>query len=210
MTLKSNLLNYFGQLRIYSIVDLMILLFASFIGMREFFGVIFLHVGFILYLEFRHKHTYRRNFAPYLWGIFWIIGIISYWNISVIGFLLASIFYAEKKRIGLSPLAPFFRGLQYYFIIAGLVGFSAPLALISGFLLIIRNFAGDLRDITKDKKEKLRTLPIVLGFRHDHKYIHLASLLITSLIWWHFSDLEIAWLLIAYAIEIATYNLTPR
>ena len=210
MGFKSKFLNYIGQIRLYSIVDLVLLLLAINISRREFFGVILLHLGFILYLEFKHQHSYREKFPSLLWILLILAGILLYSKIAVIGFLIASFFYVEKKNTLFSPLAPVFRGLQYYCIIGGLIGFYTPISFLAGGLIFCRNMAGDFRDVAKDKKEGLKTLPIIVGFNRNNTYIHLVFLLITSLIWWYLSNLTSIWLLIAYIIEIFSYNITPR
>ncbi len=128
----------------------------------------------------------------------------------MVGFLICSLFYTRKNLPRFGIYGPFLRGLQYYFLCAGVIGFLNPLSFIVGVLLVIRNFNGDLRDISKDKKEGLITLPIMLGFRKDIKSIHLVSMLCTSFIWWCISDISILWLVTIFIIQIWSYNITPR
>jgi hypothetical protein len=210
MRSKNTLLNLLGQIRVYSLVDLILLLFAIKTNTFQLVGAILLHLGFLLFLEYTHKHKYRMLFPKYLWAFLFLIGIVFYKSFFVIGFLICSFLYTKKNLPVLSPYSPFFRGLQIYFLTAGIIGFLNPACLLAGGLLGLRNFTGDLRDITKDKKEKLKTLPIVLGFNKDRKYIHLTALLLTSLVWWNISGLSIMWLIGIFLIEIITYNLTPR
>lgn len=210
MRFKNNLLNLLWQIRIYSLIDLIVLLIAIKSNNFQLIGAVLLHLGFLLFLEDTHKHKYRTPFPKYLWVFLLLIGIVFYKSFFVMGFLICSFFYAKKNLPSLSPYSPIFRGLQNYFLVAGIIGFLSPLSFLAGSLLVLRNFAGDIRDITKDKKEKLKTLPIILGFNKDIKYIHLISLLITTLIWWNISSISIIWLIIIYLIQIGTYNLTPR
>ncbi|TKJ17008.1 hypothetical protein CEE44_00540 [Candidatus Woesearchaeota archaeon B3_Woes] len=210
MKKQNTLMNLIGQIRFYSLVDLMILLIAIGTNKLQFIGVIFLHLGFILYLEYIHSHSYRMSFPKFLWSILLIIGLIFYNHIAVIGFLICSFLYTRKNLPTLGLYSPLFRGLQYYFLTAGIVGFLNPLSFLAGVLLTLRNFAGDLRDTVKDRKEGLKTIPIIFGLKKSIKHIHLIVLLITSLVWWYISGLSILWLAILYVIQIGTYNLTPR
>jgi hypothetical protein len=202
--------NLLGQIRLYSLIDLILLLIAINSSNYQFIGAVLLHLSFILYLEKSHNHKYRLPFPKFIWIFLLIIGLVFYKSYFAIGYLVCSFFYTKKNIPNLSAFGPFLRGLQYYFITAGVIGFLNPLCFIGGGLLIVRNFAGDLRDITKDKKEKLKTLPIILGFNKDMKHIHLIFLLLTTFVWWHISGISIIWLSLIYIIEIGTYNLTPR
>lgn len=210
MRSKNTLLNLLGQIRVYSLIDLIVLLVAIKTNVPQLVGAIILHIGFLLFLEYTHKHNYRTPFPKYLWAFLFLIGIVFYKSFFVIGFLIFSFLYTKKNLPFLSPYSPLFRGLQIYFLTAGIIGFLNPLCLFAGVLLGLRNFTGDLRDITKDKKEKMKTLPIILGFNKDMKHIHLIALLLTSLVWWNISELSLIWLIGIFLIEIGTYNLTPR
>jgi len=172
MRLKKTLLNLLGQVRLYSLIDLILLIIAIKADNYQFFGIIFLHLGFLLFLEHNHKHKYRMPFPKHLWVLLILTGIVLYQSFFVIGFLICSFLYTKKNLSNFSPFSPFLRGLQYFFLVAGVIGFQHPISFIAGGLMMLRNFAGDLRDITKDKKEKMKTLPIVLGFSKDIRYIY--------------------------------------
>jgi len=210
MNKPSLLLNLFGQIRVYSLVDL--ILFAIAIGSNKFqiAGIILLHLGFLLFLEFTHKHAFRIPFPKYLWAVLLVIGVILYKNIAVAGFLLCSFFYVKKNLSKFGSYGPFLRGLQYYFLASGIIGFLNPVSFLAGGLLIIRNFAGDLRDVVKDRGEGLRTLPIIFGLKKDFKYLHLLALFATTLVWWYLSGISALWLVPIFLIQIGSYNLTPR
>jgi len=204
------MLNYLGQLRLYSFLDLLILLIATKAMGVEFIGVVFLHIGFLAYLETQHQHSYRKKVPKYLWIIFGIIGLLLYGHIEGILFVVCSYLYVLKTKKFFAPIAPIMRGLQYFFLVAGIIGYNNKLAWLALILIIIRNFCGDLRDVIKDKKENLNTLPIAFGLSRDIKYIHLITMLTTTFIWFQYTNLAI-WLLVPiFLIQILTYNLTPR
>lgn len=204
------MINIIGQIRIYSLVDLILFAYAIGANRLEIVGIVLLHVSFLFYLESVHKHSYRKPIPSFVWIIGAIIGIAFYPKLSVIGFIIASALYANKNKNPLSYISPFIRGLQNYFLAAGILGFTSPVSLLTLFLLTIRNFTGDLRDITKDKKENMITLPIVMGFNRDYKNIHLYTLFITSFVWWYVSDISIIWLIGIYLVQTLTYNITAR
>jgi 4-hydroxybenzoate polyprenyltransferase len=91
--------------------------------------------------------------------------------------------------------------MQGYFLTAGITGFLNPLCFLAGGLFALRNFAGDLRDITKDRKENMKTLPVLLGVKKPIKHIHLIFVLLTTLVWWKISGISITWLITAYALS---------
>lgn len=210
MKRQSKLLNLIGQLRIYSLIDLFLFAFALKSDISQILGIFFLHLGFLLYLEFIHKHKNRVPFPKFLWIIFIFIGVFFYKDIALVGFLVCSVFYTMKTMGNWGWASPVFRGLQYYFLAAGIVGFLNPISLLSFLLLVIRNFAGDLRDVTKDTAEGMKTLPIILGIKSDFKYIHLITLLGTTSVWLYISDISAMWLVPVYFIQIINYNLTSR
>jgi 1,4-dihydroxy-2-naphthoate octaprenyltransferase len=207
---KDKITNYFGQLRFYSLFDLILLLIAVRANNLEFIGVIFLHIGFLVYLEARHNHSYREEVPVFFSFVFLIFGVFFYQHIALLGFLLASFFYTIKDRGGIGIFSSIFRGLQIYFLIGGIIGFSSNITYLAFGLMFVRNLIGDFRDLEKDNREKLKTLPLVLGFRKSWKYVYLPVIMITSFIWWYIADLEVIYLGIVYIIQILSYNLTPR
>jgi len=118
--------------------------------------------------------------------------------------------YVRKKHVPFSYLAPLARGFQYYFLAVGVVGFESPLTFLVLGVLAVRNFAGDLRDVVEDSVEGMRTLPVVFGISKDYKFVHIFALFVTTSIWWHIAGISIFWLIAMWAIQIATYNITPR
>jgi 1,4-dihydroxy-2-naphthoate octaprenyltransferase len=201
--------NYIGLLRIYSLLDLVLMLLAIRATNLELFGVILLHVGFLAYLEYKHAHDYRVKVPFWIVPIITLLGAVLFGHIEGLGYILASYVYTKKnKRLGW--FSPFARGIQNFFIVAGIVGYTSILTLTVPLLLFVRNVAGDFRDTEKDKNEGMRTIPVILGFITDCKHIHLIVLLVTSTVWWYLLSISVLWLIPIFLIEIYTYKLTPR
>jgi len=203
-------LNIIGQIRIYTLIELVLFAYAIGSNLQEIAGIVFLHISFLFYLEATHKHSYRVPIQKYIWIIIGVIGIFLYAKMTVVGFIFASMLYVRKKHVPFSYLSPLSRGFQNYFLAAGIVGFLSPLAFLVLGVLAVRNFAGDLRDITRDSTERMKTLPVILGITRDYKTVHILSLFVTTFIWWHIAGIPIFWLIAMWAIQIATYNITPR
>lgn len=207
---NSVFMNLFGQIRIYSLIDLILFSLAIHANSFQFTGILLLHLGFLLFLEYTHKHKFRVAFPKYLWFILLILGAIFYNNIAVIGFLVSSFFYVKKSQRQFGSLSPFFRGLQYYFLAGGIIGYTNSISFLAAGVLTLRNFTGDLRDTTKDQKDGYKTLPIIFGIKKNYKNIHLLTLMGTTTIWWYLSGINIVWLIPIFLVQIASYNLTPR
>ncbi len=203
------LLNYIGQIRFYSLADLVLLLVALGTGTNQFIGALILHIAFLAYLENKHAHSYRTKIPSWTPWFLAIIGLILYGGIEGFLYILASFLYTRKAK-GLGVLSPLFRGLQSFFIIAGIVGYFNLITYVASALFILRNLIGDFRDIEKDRKEGMRTIPVILGLTKNIKHFHLIATIFTSTIWWSISSLSIIWLFVVILIEISTYNLTPR
>jgi 1,4-dihydroxy-2-naphthoate octaprenyltransferase len=138
-----------------------------------------------------------------------VVGAVAYGKIEGLAYILFSYLYT-KKITNFGFASPLFRGLQSFFIVAGVTGYHSPIAYVVGGLLLLRNLAGDVRDSGKDGKEGMRTIPVIIGMKNNIKYIHLISTILTSTVWWSMSTLSIAWLLLVIVIQITTYNLTSR
>ena len=204
------LVAYFGLVRLYSLIDIILLLFAAGFYNFEFMGAIFLHLGFLAYLEYRHNHDYREAVPIIFVSLFLILGIIFYWHWEVILYLGFSYLYTLKNNKVIGLLSPFFRGLQHLFLIAAVTGYASFLPYLAFAALGIRNFAGDMRDVRKDKKERTLTIPILLGMKKGIKNDHLILILSTTLLWWWLSGLSVIYLIVAWIIQILTYNVTER
>ena len=211
MTFQSRtIINYLGQFRLYSFVDLLLLLAAAKANMEQFIGISLLWLGFLAFLEVKHDHSYRKRLPRYLWLLLAVLGIVLYRKIEAVLFIIASYFYTKKVEKYWGLLSPFFRGLQNFFLIGGIAGYTTPLVWLALGLVVIRNLLGDFRDIKKDSKENIKTIPVLLGLKRDIKYVHFIMLLITSAVWWSFTDLSVMYLIGAFIIQITTYNVTPR
>ena len=203
-------LNYLGQLRVYSLLDLTILLVASGANVTEFFGAILLHIAFLSYLETRHHHEYRKGVPKYFWLIPTIVGVIIYGHVwYALLYVICSYVYTLKDKSYFAAASPFMRGLQCFFIVAGISGFTSFTWLVLG-VLFARNLLGDVRDAAKDAAKGMKTLPVILGLRQNVKYMHLAATLGSTLIWWSYTI--IAWyvILLVLLVQISVYELTPR
>ncbi len=113
------LLNYLGEIRLYSIADLILLLVAIRTPFYPLVGAVVLHLSFISYLESIHSHSYRPKVPVWVSYILGIIGLLLYGKIEGIFYLLTSYLYTQKtKKLG--GLSPLFRAVQNLFIVAGI------------------------------------------------------------------------------------------
>ncbi|MEI6843315.1 MAG: hypothetical protein WCK48_02310 [bacterium] len=202
-------LNYFGQLRMYSLVDLILLLVVIGTGTEQLIGAVVLHIAFLVFLESRHSHSYRKQTPEWISYILAIFGLVLYGKIEGFIYLIFSYLYTKKNK-GTAFMSPLVRGFQNFFIVAGIIGYQNPITYLAGGLLCLRNLAGDLRDTEKDRGENMRTVPVILGIRKSIKHIHLVAMIATSVVWWSLSSISIYWLLLVILIEVSTYYLTPR
>lgn len=203
-------MNYIGQLRLYSLVDLVLLLIAARLTTPQLAGALFLWIGFLLYLENGHRHSNRALFPPYCWAVFWLAGALLFPPLHATAFIFLSILYTKKKQGNWGLAAPAVRGLQAYMLVAAVPGWDAQLALFAGVLTVMRNVMGDVRDIKKDSEEGMKTWPMILRLPELVFPIHLLGVIATTVIWWHVAGLPPVTLLAAIFIEVATYKWTPR
>ncbi|MFA6268804.1 MAG: hypothetical protein WCW13_03955 [archaeon] len=201
---------YLGIIRIYSLLDLILLLIAAGATNYTFAGAIILHLGFLAFLEHTHAHKYRIKIPLIISITLFVIGLIFYQKLEGIGFIVFSIIYSNKNKTPYSKLSPFARGAQHLFLIGGISGFFSILPWIAFVLLTIRNFAGDLRDATKDRKEKMQTLPIELGVKKDYPYLHLVLLFTTTFIWIILTKINLLYLIPIWLIQLLSYTITKR
>jgi|SRR3989344_5658282 len=206
----NNILNYTGQLRLYSLLDLALLLYVAGARGSIFVGGLFLWIAFLVYLETRHAHEYRASLPSWLWLALGVFGLVLYGRPEGLLFVLAGYFYAKKNQRHFALVSPLFRGLQNFFLVAGLVGYQNPLVWIVLVLIIIRNVIGDFRDIEKDSREGMRTWPMLIHWHTNLPYAHLIFMLLTTFVWWSYSSLNFYWLISIWVVQLATYNLTPR
>jgi hypothetical protein len=205
------IINYIGQMRIYSIIDILVFAKAVKCDVSEMFGLVLLWVSFLLYLESRHKDRLRLLVNQYLWvGVFLPTMVLLPWWLPLL-FILAGVMYTNKKRNRFyGCTSPLWRGLQ-----GGLMAlaFMPTFTLLAFVVYTIRNLVGDFRDIGDGLKDGARTLPISLGYRRNQVWAfwgHLAMVVCTTLIWSWYAELSIVIVLLCILAEIVTYPLTPR
>ncbi len=207
-------LNYLGQLRIYSLVDLILMLRAVSQFSKPFLGAVFLWIGFLAFLESIHKDKGREPVNQTFAWLVWLQACIFLGDSSEIIplYIVFSILYSFKKRWYWARLSPLLRGLQTIAIVV-LVSPSEIkwywLA-ATALLIAIRNFWGDARDIVQDEKEGIKTWPIYFEMQ-QRPLAHLFCTLGTTAAWWAYAgDLSLKWLLLVWVVEASTYLLTPR
>lgn len=203
-------LNRLGQLRLYSFLDLLLLLQAAHASSRTQGGVICLWFGFLLYLEYRHQHNYRSGFPPILWVVLTFLGLWFYHRPEGFLFALFSVCYTAKDRGKWGLTAAVWRGLQSLVLVAGITGYQIALPWLAAGLIAFRNILGDVRDVESDRKERIETLPIQLGLRGHYPWVHLWGTWLTSTIWWLHAVLPAHWLITILVLEYGCYQLTPR
>jgi 4-hydroxybenzoate polyprenyltransferase len=202
-------LNYIGQIRLYSLADLVLLLISIGSTQYELAGAVILHLGFLAYLESRHAHEYRAKVPVWVSYLLCIIGLIFFGKIEGLLYVFFSYLYTKKtKNTGF--FSPSVRGLQNFFIIAGILGYHSSIPYIVGIVCFIRNLLGDFRDTEKDRREGMKTIPVILGVKSSIPHIHLVGMFLSSFVWWTFSSISVGWLILVLIIQIATYHLTPR
>ena len=205
-------LNYLGQLRLYSLVDLMLMLLAAGASAASprFWGAVFLWVGFLAHLEAVHHDKGRESVPRILAWLLWLQALkLWYDNITGDVFILSSLVYAQKKNWRLGLLSPLMRGLQTLVIVGSISGYDQVFTWLAAALTIVRNLLGDLRDSQEDAEEAIRTWPSVLGLE-SRPFAHYFGMFGTTIVWWVYAGLP-AWVLLVILIfETATYWLTPR
>lgn len=211
MTLK--LLNYIGQLRLYSFLDLLIFATALTKDITIITGIGFLWLSFLLYLENKHQDKLRLKIYKYFWIFPFVISLFILPTRLCIEFALCSYFYANKilNRFW-GGTAPVWRGLQN-----GIIAytFNPQLALLAFILIFVRNFIADFRDAEYDFTKGIKTIPVQLGITKNQTwafYTHLLFIFLTTTIWFHFSFLNshIIVLILIILLQIMSYPFTPR
>ena len=204
------LISYLGLVRLYSFVDLVLLLMVTDAPTDRFIGALLLWFGFLALVEANHNHPYRVDVPHIVWVVLLCIGGLLYgWQPALL-FIAFSALYTIKDQGNWGLLAPIARGLQIFMLIGGLVGYGAPLTLIAGILLAVRNVLGDARHVETDREAGMNTIPILLKQKRNLKKAHLFAVLVTSCVWWYLGSYSILYLFAAIAIEIGSYRLTRR
>ncbi len=214
------LVNYLGQLRIYSLIDYMLMLVAAGASPNgpQFWGALDYWVGFLAHLESVH-HDQGREPVPGIlpWAV-WLLATTT-WKNDDVGFLFIalSLIYAWKKRKPWGLVSPFVRGLQALVITGGIMGYGHLFPWVAAVLTGRRNWKGDQRDkeedqkdVNKNRPDGVQTWPVVMGQEKDKPFAHLTALLVTTWVWWWFSKLPWWVPMGVNLIQLATYWCTPR
>jgi 1,4-dihydroxy-2-naphthoate octaprenyltransferase len=205
------LVNYIGQLRAYSYADLVLLVLACGGNTGDLVVISLLWFGFLIFLEWCHRDAGRLTWPWMAWAAPWIIAIclrpVS--NLVVFG-VLAGIYACKKRTRILGAVAPLANGAMKAALISTIPSVpSSTLVLVSG-VMAIRNLTGDIRDAGKDARENVHTIPVLAGYRGSPTWIYPACLVSTSVLWTVKGHLPWWALTAALAVELTTYQLTPR
>ena len=204
------LLNYFSQLRMYSYVDILLMLFAFGADARTIVSCSLLWFGFLIHLEWRHRDKGRSCWPIWAWIIPWIVGIVIHLSIFQIPFLVTCVAYSLKKRYRwISLISWIINGSIKAWMIAMIPAPLWSILLVSG-LMGIRNLAGDIRDGGKDSAEGVLSLPVALGLKVNIPFIYPACLVATSITWVCIGGNSFLWLIPVFVVQGLTYRLTPR
>ncbi len=209
----SRVLNYLGQLRLYSYADLMLLLWA--LGAKTI-GIItcsLLWFGFLIHLEWRHRDIGRNRWPWFAWIIPWIFAVAIMPSLSQVLFFASAVAYSLKKRYKVLGLfsSIFNGGLKVLLLVIGVSSLINVIQIIGiFFVMTVRNILGDIRDSEKDAREGVCSLPVALRYQKSTPVVYPAALAASSLLWTIIGNLPIYALICAWLIEAATYRLTPR
>jgi hypothetical protein len=207
----ASLLNYLGQLRLYSYADLCLLLAAGGVGALGFGQASALWFSFLIFLEWRHRDRGRRPWPWVAWASLALCGVLLAPDLALIPFVALSVLYASKKAFPqLALISPAINGMLKASLLLVATATAGPFLAAVAVLTGLRNLAGDMRDVTKDRAEGVETIPVRLGFKRDHPALYPAALVITSAIWTVYGSLPLWALAGAWTLEFLTYRLTPR
>jgi hypothetical protein len=202
--------NYASQLRAYSVADLVLLILAAGGDAPDVLVVVLLWLGFLVYLEWRHRDRGRARWPSAAWIAPWVCAVALRPTWILILFFAFALLYAEKKAVPLlAATAPLSNGALKATLVALIPGVSATWVLAALVLTGIRNLAGDVRDADKDRDEHVQTIPVRLGL-HSHPLAYPSMLALTSTVWVVAGRLPWWSLVLAWIIQRGTYNLTPR
>ncbi len=211
MISESKLLNYIGQLRVYSLLDFIIFGTALTRDIPAIIAMTSLWCSGILYLEYVHKDHLRLPvsfFAPL------ILFLASFMYLPFQIPLLCGFFsflYAKKKHnTFMGVTAPFWRACINSILA---LFFKPPLAPLVFALFFTRNLLADFRDTQCDKNQGSTTLPLILGFKKEYRwafYAHCLGVAVCTAIWFRYSFLDARLLMPILLMQVFIYPLTPR
>jgi 4-hydroxybenzoate polyprenyltransferase len=203
--------NYVWQLRPYSYVDLLLLLFALRATATELVGVSLLWFGFLMHLEWRHRDVGRRRWPAWTWIGVWASALLFIRRVTIIGVFVAAAGYSLKKRWKpLGAISCVVNGCVKGALVALIAAAHWQDVLLVSGIMAVRNLAGDVRDAGKDASEGITSLPVLLGYRRNTRIIYPACLVATSCLWTFMGRLPWWAMVGAIAVEAMTYGRTPR
>ncbi|MER5264299.1 hypothetical protein ABTZ99_19715 [Actinosynnema sp. NPDC002837] len=204
-------LNYLGQLRLYSFVDLLLLLAAVGADGTEVVGVSLLWIGFLVHLEWRHRDDGRLRWHWAAWLVPWLLAPLFLMSPWLVLYYALAVAYTYKKRFpaagAVSPLLN--GGLKATYVLLLPTGTPVVTALVF-VVMAVRNLLGDVRDAAKDARQGVGTLPVLLGYRRRTPLVYPAGLVATSVLWTLWGNLPLWALAGALVVQASTYRLTPR
>lgn len=203
--------NRIGQLRPYSYTDLLLLLAAAGASAPEFVTCSGLWFGFLIFLEWVHRDEKRAPWPWWGWALPWL-GVAAYVHtVSVLPFLLLSVLYALKKQFAiLALISPILNGALKGTLLLLVPSVTTQFAAGVGVACGVRNLFGDFRDVEKDRRQQVHTIPVRLGLQRDVKWLYPVGLAATTLAWVIAGPLPWWTVLVAWFVEWQTYRLTPR
>jgi hypothetical protein len=203
--------NYLGQLRLYSYVDLALLLLAAGAATHQLWECSLLWFGFLVFLEWKHEDAGRARWPAWVWATLWAGALIFVQSPAAVPFIVLSVAYAYKKQIPTVAAYSFVLngGLKTSLLLL-IPGASLAFAGVVWAATSLRNLLGDFRDIEKDRPESVRTLPVRVGLQRDIKWLYPACLGATTLTWIALGGLPLWTAPIAWIVQGAVYKLTPR
>lgn len=207
---ETTMRGFIQVLRVYSLVDLALLMYVLEASERQLIGVLCLWVSFLLLLEWGHQHQYRPTVRTWSWIALGTLGLVLLPKLESVGFLLLGYLYTKKDCGYWAAIAPLIRGLQTVVLILA-ISASLQLGLLAGVAITVRNLLGDVRDAGKDRTEGMKTIPVLLGLRRNVRHVHLVATYGTTA-FWAFGFGDVSWWTVAgiWGVQSVTYHLTPR
>ncbi|MFI9583132.1 hypothetical protein ACIHCQ_15085 [Streptomyces sp. NPDC052236] len=204
-------LNYLGQLRIYSYVDLVLLFLSLDAQPRQLLGLSCLWFGFLIHLEWQHRDVGRLHWPWPAWAVPSIAGTVLVADPACVPFLALAAGYSLKKRIPmLAAISPLLNGGLKIALIAPLAGADAEAVLLVFVLMTMRNLLGDVRDAAKDAREGVASIPVRMRYKKHTPLVYPVGLAATSAVWVALAGLPWWTWLCVVAVQALTYRLTPR
>lgn len=203
--------NRLSQLRPYSYLDLVLLLAAAGAAGLELATCSVLWFGFLIFLEWMHEDEKRTRWPWWAWALPWLAAAAYVHTLAALPFIALSVLYSLKKDVPIiALLSPIVNGALKASLLLLVPAASTEFALWVGAATGARNLFGDLRDVQKDRRQKVQTIPVRLGLQRDIKWIYPAGLAATTLAWIIVGSIPWWTVFAAWSFQWFTYRLTPR